>query len=782
VTRARILVAILAALGLAVPLGAWGVETATFRFSATVAPGAVQPLSDHAYTISILNKTASDAAAQAATITVPSGFVVDPSTLAAATTTSGTCTAGAWTATLGVGSIDLGAPASASGELCPGGTLNVTFSATAPAAGSYTWTTQLSRGSTAFELQGSQPKVTVDGMVPPPPKLTKWPADPTNDTSPTFEFSDDAGTTFKCRLDGGGFSTCTSPKTYAGPLSDGPHTFDVKAVDAADNESAVTSYTWTVDTVPPPPPTIDSRPANPSGTSTARFVFSDSEGGVSFQCRLDGAAFTSCTSPKDYSALPSSSHTFEVRARDGADNVGEVAAYTWTVDTINPVVTVLSGPHDPTNETSATFSFSSSKSGSTFECRLDGGAFTSCSSPTVYKALPEGTHSFVVQATSPVGNPGPPSTYMWRIDLTPPVAPSIAASPSAASNQISATFVFSDESGATFECRLDGGGFSTCSSGIGYSSLADGTHTFAVRATDAAGNTGPAATYSWLIDTLAPETTIMANPDSVSSSASATFAFTSSEPLSTFACSLDGGAFASCSSPQSYGALARGSHTFEVRAADAAGNADPTPASYSWQVATLTPPDTTPPGKVRSLRRSVGYRYLKLAWSSPSDADFDHVRVLRSRSAKALPRTVVYQGRGLSYSDRRFQNGTYYRYAIVSYDHFGNASRGVTLTVPLSILLRSPRDGGVVKAPPLLIWAGIGRATYYNVQLYYAGQKVLSAWPAADRLAMKRSWLYQGRRVLLKKGAYRWYVWPGFGARSKGKYGQLLGTGTFVVR
>src|SRR5207302_2992728 len=69
------------------------------------------------------------------------------------------------------------------------------------------------------------------------------------------------------------------------------------------------------------------------------------------------------------------------------------------------------------------------------------------------------------------------------------------------------------------------------------------------------------------------------------------FSFSSNEAASTFSCKLDSGAAAACTSPQSYSALAAGSHTFSVTATDTAGNAS-APASFAWTI-DLTPPTAT---------------------------------------------------------------------------------------------------------------------------------------------------------------------------------------------
>jgi PKD repeat protein len=90
-------------------------------------------------------------------------------------------------------------------------------------------------------------------------------------------------------------------------------------------------------------------------------------------------------------------------------------------------------------------------------------------------------------------------------------------------------------------------------------------------------------------DTTPPETTIISGPEATTTSTSASFSFTASEPAS-FQCALDGAAFTPCGSPQTYTGLGLGTHTLDVRATDLAGNVDPTPAEQSWTIVPDAPP------------------------------------------------------------------------------------------------------------------------------------------------------------------------------------------------
>jgi TolB protein len=156
--------------------------------------------------------------------------------------------------------------------------------------------------------------------------ITSGPPLFTRDTTPTFAFtSTEAGSTFKCRLDGAAFTSCASPKTYS-PLAQGSHAFRVRATDSANNTDATPAIrNFTVDTTPPNT-TISSGPSGTIKTRSASFGFTASESGSHFQCRLDAATFKACTSPKSYTGLVNGSHTFRVRAIDRAGNIDATPA------------------------------------------------------------------------------------------------------------------------------------------------------------------------------------------------------------------------------------------------------------------------------------------------------------------------------------------------------------------------------------------------------------------------------------------------------------------------
>jgi hypothetical protein len=459
--------------------------------------------------------------------------------------------------------------------------------------------------------------------------------------------------------------------------------------------------------------------------------------------------------------------------------------FTYTEDSTAQPPSINQHPDLIATSPNASFTFSDVEAISSYTCQLDDRPLTDCTGGSAnYLDLPDGKHTFNVVAKDLLENVSVPTSFVWAV-ATPLGAVRITDAPPALTNQPTARFNFSSDGPVLgYECQLDGKGFSPCQSPQPYQGLGDGQHTFDVRAVSLGGTAGTASTYPWTVDTTAPETSITSAPTSPSNSAQATFAFASSEGASSFVCSLNSGGFTPCTSPETYSGLGNGSYTFRVQAVDAAGNADPSAANYTWQIAGVGAGtrDLKPPANVTRLRRNVGYGRLQLRWLKPRDADFDHVGVYVSTSAKTPPRKLVYSGRSQSYTDKHFKNGQYYRYLIVSYDHEKNASGGMPAPIGPGALMTAPRNGAVLHKAPKFRWSGVRGASFYNIQLYTHGEKVLSSWPAKPRQLLTGSWRYGGRRYSLRPGVYVWYVWPGFGQRTKSRYGPLLGYASFRVR
>jgi hypothetical protein len=184
-------------------------------------------------------------------------------------------------------------------------------------------------------------------------------------------------------------------------------------------------------------------------------------------------------------------------------------------------------------------------------------------------------------------NLGWQSFRTWYVPPADTVAPqtTITSAPTGtvASRSASVAFV-ADEAGAGFECSLDDAPYTACTSPVALGGLADGPHVVRVRAVDAAGNVDASpAEAAWSVDGTPPETWLTSAPPATTTARSATFSFAASEAGS-FECSLNGSAWSACVSPQSYASLKKGTWTFRVRAVDAVGNADATPAAHTWRI------------------------------------------------------------------------------------------------------------------------------------------------------------------------------------------------------
>lgn len=250
---------------------------------------------------------------------------------------------------------------------------------------------------------------------PPVSTITSMPVPVYSSSAGTFSFTaNESGCSFECRIDGGNFVPCSSPFGFQ-QLTDGSHSFAVRATNAAGILQTVpATYAWSIDTAAPET-SITSGPANGSYAEPATFTFASPETGLGFQCSMDGGAYAACASPYTAASVRAGTHTFRVRAVDAAGNVDPTPAeHTWTV--IPPTTSLTTKPADPAMTTSATFEFTSPVAGAGFECSLDYGAYTACTSPATFANLGIGSHSFTVRAKDAAGNVDPnPPRYTWTV-------------------------------------------------------------------------------------------------------------------------------------------------------------------------------------------------------------------------------------------------------------------------------------------------------------------------------------------------------------------------------
>jgi len=232
-----------------------------------------------------------------------------------------------------------------------------------------------------------------------------------------------------------------------------------------------------------------------------------------------------------------------------------------------------------------TFTFMSDDPLATFDCRLDQGAFTACASPVKLYGLGHGQHEFEVRAKDP-SLLASSVTRVWVEEIAPDTRIIDGPVDGASVRDRSATLVIaSTKDDPTFECQLDGQDFRPCATTTVFTSLEEGRHEFTARAIRLGERDRTPATRSWTVDLTPPDTVIESGPDDglLTNARSATLVF-GSESGANFECALDDAAFGPCLPQLSLGDLPIGKRTFRVRAVDAAGNADATPAARSWTI------------------------------------------------------------------------------------------------------------------------------------------------------------------------------------------------------
>ena len=172
-----------------------------------------------------------------------------------------------------------------------------------------------------------------------------------------------------------------------------------------------------------PVATITDGPSFVTNETSAIFAFEANVVDAEFSCTLDGSAAAACSSPVTYDGLADGQHTFGVEAT-AVGKAGAAATWTWTVDTVDPSISILTAPDSETRSTDATFTFDA-VGAATVLCSMDGAPLDRCTSPQAYTGLTPGLHAFTAAAVDSAGNYAT-AIHQWTIvsdDLIVTVGP-----------------------------------------------------------------------------------------------------------------------------------------------------------------------------------------------------------------------------------------------------------------------------------------------------------------------------------------------------------------------
>lgn len=270
-------------------------------------------------------------------------------------------------------------------------------------------------------------------------------------------------------------------------------------------------------------------------------------------------------------------------------DAGTVAAHFAAGADLTPPRVAFAAP--PADQSDGTIAFTGSKGGLTYTCALGDDVPEPCAGTYAYELLRDGAHTLTVHATDRWGTTTS-TAHTWQVAL--PAAESAAPvttlteTPPALTNATTARFSWTgSKPRLTFTCRLDGGPWVACVSGVTPGGLSEGRHVLEVRATDRWGVVEETPrSFAWTIDVTAPETFVLAAKATRSDAGSAVLG---SEQGATFECRAADGPWGPCAASFPLPRLSVAGQLV-VRAVDAAGNADPSPASIVLSPADLTAP------------------------------------------------------------------------------------------------------------------------------------------------------------------------------------------------
>jgi len=356
-----------------------------------------------------------------------------------------------------------------------------------------------------------------------PPRLlmTQAPPKMNSERHPIFKFigfDDGLGVVaFECLLPGEDvYTSCQSPLELS-DLVAGPNALIVRAIDHAGNRSLSQEIAWEYrpgeyrSSI-----TVDVKPGV-RGSVLAMKVSKYSRGiahaGPTY-CKKNSEDMKECPSQIFWKSLAPGQNDFKISShREGFDS--SATAFSWFVDTEQPIIRPLALPEKVSFQKTADFSFRAidPHPGSGIQrwsYQLDGGEEQSFKGAISLKSLSPGKHKLKVFAEDGMGNRSRPYMYSWTVSQErSPIH--FISKPKDVLNGSPETLEFEIMGSYKIDCYIDGKKQNSCPSPINIGHFSEGDHIieWVSRAKD--GRSSFQEAFQWTIDRTGPQIQVTKN-------------------------------------------------------------------------------------------------------------------------------------------------------------------------------------------------------------------------------------------------------------------------------
>lgn len=407
--------------------------------------------------------------------------------------------------------------------------------------------------------------------------------------------------------------------------------------------------------------------------------------GLLFSFVLQTILFTNC-SPRGFQTQ-FDSEVISQSSLSSADNLP---------NTNSVSLMFVSKPANLTKEAIPELDFIVQGNSFSLHCYVNNNELSSCANKISLPNLSDGDYQVRVVAVDNTGKILSEISHAFKVDRKPPEV-SINQAPASLISTTTATvnFVVNDNlAGVDYaECSFDEKSYEACESPVNLKNLSVGAHSFAVKAYDKLGNVSVSKEVSFAVNFSAPNINLTTNPAALTSSKTASFAFTASSTessIASYTCELDGVA-TSCTSPKTYTSLNEGERVFKVTAIDS--RKMESSLVYKWSIDSLPP---TSPSLNASVSSPTKLTTINLTFSSvdPSGIEKYECRVNSEAYASCLsPKT---------YSN--LPTGTTSVFKVRATDKIGNVSPEATYSVfveaPVIIPISNYPPEQILKSQP----------------------------------------------------------------------------------